>query len=117
MQQPDLIYKIVSTGLWLRAQEKNIVPPMPVDKADGYMHFSTARQLPETLSLHFAGKNSLVLLAVKVAVLIDDLKWETSRGGDLFPHLYADLPTDAIVWHEQIDVAADGTCALPERVQ
>ncbi len=117
MQQPDLVYKIVTTGLWLQAQERNIVPPMPVDQADGYMHFSTAPQLSQTLALHFAGKSDIMLLAVKTSLLAGDLKWEVSRGGDLFPHLYGVLPSQAVAWHQQIAVAADGTCALPERVR
>ncbi len=114
---PDHIYKIVTGDVWRQAKSKSKVPPMPVDRADGYIHFSTAEQLHKTLSLHFTGQGDLVILAVKTASVSDCLKWEASRGGSQFPHLYGALPTKAIVWHKQIDVSADGTCALPECVR
>ncbi|HHG90357.1 MAG TPA: DUF952 domain-containing protein [Devosia sp.] len=112
-----MVYKIVSPGVWRLAQSSTAVPPMPVDQADGFIHLSTARQLNETLALHFAGRSEVVLLAVITSQIAGDLKWETSRGGDLFPHLYGVLPSQAIAWHQQIAVAVDGTCALPERVR
>ena len=86
---------------------------MPVDAADGFMHFSTAAQLRETLRKHFAGQGDLVLLAVAEAALAD-LRWEPSRGGQLFPHLYRPLPLDLIAWQAPLEVAADGSVQLPE---
>ena len=91
---------------------------MPIDAADGYMHFSTAAQLAETLRLHFAGQSDLVLLAIRSADLGANLVWEPSRGGALFPHLYGGpLPTSAIAWQAPLSVAADGSCTLPEAVR
>jgi uncharacterized protein (DUF952 family) len=91
---------------------------MPIDAADGYMHFSTASQLAETLRLHFAGQSGLVILAVRTADLGENLVWEASRGGALFPHLYGGpLPASAIAWEARVDVAVDGSTTLPEPVR
>ena len=84
---------------------------------DGFVHFSTAGQLAETLRRHFAGQGDLVLLAVPADALGPGLRWEPSRGGDLFPHLYAPLPLSAIVWSAPIAADADGGCTLPEAVR
>ena len=117
MTTPALIYKIATEAAFAPYRAAPAFPGMPIDAADGHMHFSTAAQLPETLRLHFAGQSDLVLLAVRTADLAQLLVWEPSRGGQLFPHLYADLPTTAIVWEAPLAVAADGTCTLPEAVQ
>ena len=115
MNSPDLIYKIATTASYSPARESGAYAGMPVDAADGYMHFSTAEQLGETLRRHFAGQSDLVLLAVRTAELGDDLIWEPSRGGALFPHLYGQpLPITAVAWEASISVNADGSCALPE---
>lgn len=112
----DLIYKIATAASFAPARSSGTYAGMPVDAADGYMHFSTAAQLPETLRRHFAGQSDLVLLAVRTADLA--LVWEPSRGGDLFPHLHgAPLPLGAIEWEAPLSVAADGSCALPEAVR
>lgn len=110
------IYKIVAGEHWQQAQALDYVPMMPVDVGDGYMHFSTADQLAKTLELYFAGQSHVVILAVQVSPIKQDLKWEPSREGALFPHLYAPLPKSAVVWHEVLDVAADGSCNLPEKI-
>jgi uncharacterized protein (DUF952 family) len=108
------IYKVTTSTLWARAEAEGILPPSPVDEKDGFMHFSTAGQLRETLRLHFAGEGNLVLCAVPVAPIAEKLKWEPSRGGALFPHLYAALSVSAVAAHYPISVAKDGTCLLPE---
>lgn len=87
---------------------------MPVDHADGYVHFSTAPQLRDTLRLHFAGQSRLALFAVEAERLGDALRWEPSRGGQLFPHLYGELPMTAVAERATISVAADGAVDLPE---
>lgn len=118
MSAPEFIYKIATETAFAPAREGNAFAGMPIDAADGYMHFSTAAQLPETLRLHFAGQKDLVLLAVPVPALGADLRWEPSRGGQLFPHLYGGpLPLDAIAWQASISVAPDGSCELPEDIQ
>ena len=116
--QPELIYKVATAASFAPARLSGHYAGVPVDLADGYMHFSTAAQLPETLRRHFAGQGDLLLLAVRAADLGPGLAWEPSRGGELFPHLYdGPLPLSAILWEEPIRVAADGSCTLPERVK
>jgi uncharacterized protein (DUF952 family) len=88
-----LIYKIVPEGLWRSAQARGQFDGAPVDLADGYIHFSTAPQAQETADKHFAGQTDLLLVAFDDAELGPGLKWEPSRGGQLFPHLYGPLPT------------------------
>ena len=83
-----LIYKACEAGLWRKALAQGRFDGAPVDLADGFIHFSTRSQLPETLRKHFAGKSDLVLVAIEAAALGAALKWEKSRGGAHFPHLY-----------------------------
>ena len=79
----------------------------PVDLADGFIHLSTAKQVPGTLAKHFAGEDGLRLLAVDTETL-DPLKWEVSRGGDLFPHLYRELREADLLWTREIALGPDG---------
>jgi uncharacterized protein (DUF952 family) len=90
---------------------------MPVDHADGYVHFSTAEQLRETLRRHFAGQAGLVLFAVEAEPLGAALRWEPSRGGALFPHLYGELEMAALTERATISVGTDGEADLPEWVR
>jgi uncharacterized protein (DUF952 family) len=85
------IYKILDRGEWESAVAQGRFAGSAVDVKDGYIHFSAAHQLRETARRHFAGRPDLVLLAVEADALGADLQWEKSRGGDLFPHLYAPL--------------------------
>lgn len=118
MNIPQFVYKIATEAAFAPARGALAFAGMPIDAADGYMHFSTAAQLPETLRLHFAGQDDLVLLAIRTADLGDNLVWEPSRGGALFPHLYGGpLPSSAIAWEAPLSVAADGSCTLPEAVR
>ena len=118
MTSTEFVYKIATEAAFASARGAAGFAGMPVDASDGYLHFSTAAQLPETLRLHFAGQAGLVLLAVRSADLGDRLVWEASRGGALFPHLYGGpLPMAAIAWEAPLSVAADGSCHLPEAVR
>ena len=90
-----MIYKICTSAEWREAEERGSFTGSAVDVADGFIHFSTAAQVEETARRHFAGETDLVLVAVDPAALGDALKWEPSRGGDLFPHLYGALPATA----------------------
>lgn len=92
------IYKILPISLWRTAQQDAVFRGAPVDLADGYIHFSTREQATETAAKHFAGQDDLVLLEIDVAALGDALKWEPSRGGALFPHLYCNLELSAVRW-------------------
>ena len=113
---PSLVYKIATTEVAAAAAAAGSFAGMPIDHSDGYIHLSTAAQLPETLVLHFRGQDDLVLLAVRTDAVAADLKWEPSRGGALFPHLYGPLPMAAVAWTAPLAVAADGSCQLPEGV-
>ena len=111
---PELIYKIATASSYAPARHSGQYEGMPVDHEDGYLHFSTAAQLAETLRLHFKGQSDLVILAVRTADL-SELVWEPSRNGQLFPHLYnGPLPLDAVEWEASVSVDEDGNCDLPE---
>ena len=85
----------------------------PIDLADGYIHFSTAKQAGETAEKHFAGEDGLKVLAVQVEPLGDDLKWEVSRGGALFPHLYRELRAEDVDWAKDLPLV-DGMHQMDE---
>ena len=85
----------------------------PIDKADGYIHLSTAEQLTETVDKHFAGHSALHVAAVDLEALGDAVKWEPSRGGALFPHIYAVLPLSAVVACSPLQRDAAGKVMLP----
>ena len=87
------IYKILPRALWDEAVTNGSFNGSPVDVADGFIHFSTAAKLHDTAVKHFHGMKDLLLVAVEADDLGEALKWEPSRGGDLFPHLYGTLPT------------------------
>ena len=97
MSAPNLAYKIIDAAEWAAAQSAGGYAGSAVDLADGYIHMSTADQLAETAAKHYAGRTGLVLLSVDLDRLGDELKWEPSRGGALFPHLYGVLPVAAVV--------------------
>lgn len=103
-----LIYKILRASEWAALRSDGRSRGAPVDIADGFVHFSTATQLPGTLSRHFTDEDNLTLLACDVQTLGDDLRWEPSRGGDLFPHLYRPLKMTDIHWTREITRGADG---------
>ena len=90
-----LIYKIVPEDLWRNAERDGVFAGAPVDLADGFIHFSTAAQTQETADKHFAGQANLLLVAIESTDLGAGLRWEPSRGGQLFPHLYGPIPTAA----------------------
>ena len=92
------IYKICRPAEWAGAERGGVFRGSPDDRRDGFIHSSTAAQLPETVEKHFTGASDLVLVAVDAAKLGAALKWESSRGGALFPHLYGDLSLTAVLW-------------------
>jgi uncharacterized protein (DUF952 family) len=93
-----LIYKLVSTEEWRDFTETGLFVGSAVDRADGFIHFSYADQLPETATKHFRGRDGLVLFACDAARFGVALKDEVSRGGALFPHLFAHLRRDDVLW-------------------
>jgi uncharacterized protein (DUF952 family) len=103
-----IIYKIVPRILWQEAEAKGVFAGAPVDRADGFIHFSAAAQLRETLTRHFAGQDDLVIVAVDAEKLGTSLRYEASRGGALFPHLYAPLSLDTVISVTALVLGADG---------
>ena len=103
-----LVYKIVATREWAEARTAGVFKGAPVDRADGFIHFSTAEQAPGTAAKWFAGRDDLTLAAVDADALGEDLRWEPSRGGALFPHLYGPLPMSAVVWSRPLKLGPDG---------
>ena len=108
------IYKICQQTLWRSAEPDGQFHGTAVDQLDGFIHFSTAAQLAETAAKHFAKASDLILIAVDADALGLPLKWERSRGGDLFPHLYGALPLAAVRWSKPLADEIDGRRILPE---
>jgi uncharacterized protein (DUF952 family) len=103
-----VIYKIIGSDEWREAAAAGVFAGAAVDRADGFIHFSTAGQAAETAAKWFANREDLTLAAVDAEALGADLHWEPSRGGALFPHLYAPLPMSAVVWSRPLPLGADG---------
>lgn len=108
-----LVYKLCTAGEWAAAVASGRFEGSADDKRDGYIHLSTAAQLPGTAGKYFRGIGDLVLVAVDTERLGRALWWEPSRGGDLFPHLYAALDTASACWVKPVALEADGTPILP----
>jgi len=102
------IYKICPAALWRAAERAGVFPGSEVDGRDGFIHFSTATQAAETAAKHFAGRDDLLLVAVDADALGDRLKWEPSRGGALFPHLYGPLDLTAVRRVDALPLGPDG---------
>ena len=103
-----LIFKIFRAPEWQDLADQGETAGAPVDLADGYIHFSTAQQARETAAKHFAGEDGLILAALDTGRLEDDLKWELSRGGALFPHLYRKLKLADVAWTKPLSLGPDG---------
>lgn len=103
-----LIYKILRRPEWDAFRAAGQTAGAPIDLADGYIHFSTAAQVTETAAKWFATESNLVLVAVQAETLGTDLKWEESRGGALFPHLYRPLTLADVVWDKSLPLGATG---------
>ena len=108
------IYKICDAAAWRAAERAGEFTGAPVDLADGYIHFSAADQVAETVAKYFAGQRDLVLVAVDADALGAALKWEPSRGGALFPHLYGTLPMRAVRRIKPLPLGPDGRHVFPE---
>ncbi|ESX04593.1 DUF952 domain-containing protein [Mesorhizobium sp. M0761] len=109
----QIIYKIAPEALWREAEKNGRFTGAPIDVADGFIHFSTADQARETAAKHFAGQTDLLLIAIDGALLGDPLKYEVSRGGALFPHLYGVLDMNAVLWVKPLPLGADGAHQFP----
>ena len=103
-----LIYKILTRPQWDAFHTQGQTLGAPIDLADGYIHFSAAPQLAETAARHFADQSDLVLVAFESDRLGEALKWEPSRNGALFPHLYRALRLDEAIWDKSLPLGAAG---------
>ena len=103
-----LVYKILRADEWAAFEAAGLTQGAPVDLADGYIHLSTAAQASETAARHFAAEDGLWLLAIDVDRLGDDLRWEPSRGGQMFPHLYAPLRAAQVIWAKPLPTGPGG---------
>jgi uncharacterized protein (DUF952 family) len=103
-----VVFKIVAAEEWDEAEAAGVFVGAAIDRADGFIHFSTAAQAPETAAKWFAGRDDLTLAAIDAEALGKALRWEPSRGGALFPHLYGPLPMSAVVWSRALPLGPDG---------
>lgn len=108
-----MIYKLFRPAEWEALQAEGETQGAPIDITDGYVHFSTAEQVAETAAKYFTDVEGLMLLAVPSDPMEADLKWEPSRGGALFPHLYRSFRMTDVAWSRELDLADDGTPIIP----
>lgn len=116
MPGSERVYKIVASAAWQEAMERGVFGGAPVDLKDGYIHFSAAHQLRETAAKHFAGQRDLLLIAFDAAAFGDALQWEVSRGGALFPHLYAKLDPKLAAATWPLLTQANGAFQFPDEI-
>lgn len=108
------IYKICPASAWREAERHGVYRGSADDARDGFIHFSTAAQVPGTAAKYYRGQNALFLIAVDADALGDALRWEPARGGDLFPHLYGELAIGAVVSVSEFQMRSDGSHVIPE---
>ncbi|MCF2525137.1 DUF952 domain-containing protein [Bradyrhizobium sp. G127] len=110
------IYKICPASAWREAERQGVFRGSADDRRDGFIHFSAASQVAGTAAKHFAGQIGLFLIAIDAAALGEALKWEPSRGGELFPHLYGELDIGAVTNILDLRARSDGSHDIPELV-
>jgi uncharacterized protein (DUF952 family) len=114
MPVPETIgYKVLTADQLSALEQDGSFAGSPVDLEDGYIHLSTADQLEETLRKHYAGQDGLQLVAIDLDALGDAVKWEPSRGGALFPHIYGPITLDVVVAYSALEYEPDGSIRLP----
>lgn len=111
--KPLTAYKVLTAEQMATLERDGSFAGAPVDLADGYIHLSTADQLAETIDRHFAGQNDLHIVAVDLAAHGDKVRWEPSRGGQLFPHLYAPMLLETAIAYSPLARHEDGSIRLP----
>ena len=112
-ERPAVAYKVLTAEQMTALERDGTFSGAPVDLTDGYIHLSTAAQLDETVAKHFAGQDDLHVAAVDLLALDGAVKWEPSRGGQLFPHVYAALPLSAVIAYGPLERNDDGKVKLP----
>ncbi len=111
--RPLTAYKVLTAEQMATLERDGTFAGAPVDMADGYIHLSTAAQLTETVDRHFAGQDDLHVVAVDLAAHGDAVKWEESRGGQLFPHLYGPMLLETMIAYAPLVRGTDGLVKLP----
>lgn len=106
-------FKILTKEQFAQMKADGVFHGAPVDLADGYIHMSTRAQAAETAAKHFAGQDALMLLMIDLAPFGDAVRWEPSRGGALFPHLYGPLPMSAVAGKTVLRIGDDGKHLFP----
>ena len=109
-----IAYKILTAAQWVAFRQDGSFAGAPIDLADGFIHLSAADTVVETAARHFAGRDGLVLVAVNLAALGDAVRWEVSRGGALFPHVYGVLPMTAVARSDPLPLDDAGRHRFPE---
>lgn len=109
-----MIFKIVGRSAWAAACRDGVYRGSPDDQRDGFIHFSAPDQVKGTAAKHFRGQADLLLVAFDEKDFGDALKWEPSRGGALFPHLYGTVSTKLALWEKSMPLGEDGVPAIPE---
>lgn len=115
MSMPSVAHKVLTAPQMAQFLTDGVFRGAPVDLADGYIHLSALPQLAETIDKHFAGQSDLFIATVDLDALGGAVKWEVSRGGALFPHVYGDLPLSAVVAHGPLVRGPDGSVVLPKQ--
>ena len=108
------IYKICPASAWREAERQGVYRGSADDSRDGFIHFSTAAQVPETLRKHYFGQRALFLIEVDGDALGAGLRWERSRNDELFPHLYGELDLGAVIAVMNLNIRSDGGHDTPE---
>jgi len=111
------VYKICPAPLWREAERSGVFRGSEVDQRDGFIHFSTASQVAETAEKHFSGQTDLLLVRINTANLGEHLKWEPSRGGALFPHLYGELALTAATQVDSLPLGPDNRHIFPPLIE
>lgn len=111
--RPTVAYKVLTAEQMAALEHDGSFAGAPVDLTDGYIHLSTEAQLTETVDRHFAGQSGLWVASIDLDALGDAVKWEPSRGGQLFPHIYAALPLSAVLAYGELARQEDGSVQLP----
>ncbi|APO73413.1 hypothetical protein AM571_CH00565 [Rhizobium etli 8C-3] len=114
MSVTPVVYKIVTAALWQEARQSGVFRGEGIDLKDNFIHLSTERQVRRTAALFFSGQPGLLLVAIDSGKLSDKLIFEPSRDGDLFPHLYAELPLSAVIWEKPLPLDDAGVHIFPE---
>jgi uncharacterized protein (DUF952 family) len=108
----DIAYKVLTAAEW-KELAGDVFHGSPIDRADGFIHLSTGEQLTETVDRHFRGQDGLLIVAVALEALGEAVRWEASRLGQLFPHLYGQLKLENVAAVRPLERYADGTVHLP----